>query len=169
MTKGFFYSHVGWLFDWEKTSELRYAPELLEDNDISDNALAGVEIKTGGDPTVRHNQIHDGEMHGVMVQTDGRGTLEDNDISGNALAGVAIKTSGDPTLRRNQIRDGKSVGVHVYDDGRGTLEDNDITGNAKTFGNRAATSYGSEVVPVAWPMRRSTDGYHGHSRTTPWA
>jgi stearoyl-CoA desaturase (Delta-9 desaturase) len=34
LTKGFFYSHVGWLFDWEKTSERRYAPELLEDDDI---------------------------------------------------------------------------------------------------------------------------------------
>jgi stearoyl-CoA desaturase (delta-9 desaturase) len=34
VTKGFFYSHVGWLFDWEKTSERRYAPELLEDDDI---------------------------------------------------------------------------------------------------------------------------------------
>jgi stearoyl-CoA desaturase (delta-9 desaturase) len=31
LAKGFFYSHVGWLFDWEKTSEKRYAPELLAD------------------------------------------------------------------------------------------------------------------------------------------
>jgi stearoyl-CoA desaturase (delta-9 desaturase) len=34
LTKGFFYSHVGWLFDWEKTSETRYAPELIKDKDI---------------------------------------------------------------------------------------------------------------------------------------
>lgn len=31
LTKGFLYAHVGWLFDWEKTSERRYAPELLAD------------------------------------------------------------------------------------------------------------------------------------------
>jgi stearoyl-CoA desaturase (Delta-9 desaturase) len=31
LAKGFFYAHVGWLFDWEKTSERRYAPELLAD------------------------------------------------------------------------------------------------------------------------------------------
>jgi stearoyl-CoA desaturase (delta-9 desaturase) len=31
LAKGFIYSHVGWLFDWEKTSEKRYAPELLAD------------------------------------------------------------------------------------------------------------------------------------------
>jgi stearoyl-CoA desaturase (delta-9 desaturase) len=34
LSKGFFYSHVGWLFDWDKTSETRYAPELVADKDI---------------------------------------------------------------------------------------------------------------------------------------
>jgi stearoyl-CoA desaturase (delta-9 desaturase) len=34
VAKGFFYAHVGWLFDWEKTSERRYAPELLADKVI---------------------------------------------------------------------------------------------------------------------------------------
>ena len=35
LAKGFMYAHVGWLFDWEKTSEKRYAPELLADKVIS--------------------------------------------------------------------------------------------------------------------------------------
>ena len=35
LSKGFFYSHVGWLFDWDKTSEERYAPELVADRDIN--------------------------------------------------------------------------------------------------------------------------------------
>jgi stearoyl-CoA desaturase (delta-9 desaturase) len=35
LTKGFFYSHVGWLFDWEKTPETQYAPELIADRDIN--------------------------------------------------------------------------------------------------------------------------------------
>jgi stearoyl-CoA desaturase (delta-9 desaturase) len=34
LTKGFFYSHVGWLYDWEKTDEEKYAPELVADPDI---------------------------------------------------------------------------------------------------------------------------------------
>jgi stearoyl-CoA desaturase (delta-9 desaturase) len=34
LAKGFMYAHVGWLFDWEKTSEKRYAPELLADKAI---------------------------------------------------------------------------------------------------------------------------------------
>jgi stearoyl-CoA desaturase (Delta-9 desaturase) len=35
VSKGFFYSHVGWLYDWDKTSEARYAPELIADPDIN--------------------------------------------------------------------------------------------------------------------------------------
>jgi stearoyl-CoA desaturase (delta-9 desaturase) len=35
LTKGFFYSHVGWLYDWEKTDEAKYAPELVADPDIN--------------------------------------------------------------------------------------------------------------------------------------
>jgi len=35
LTKGFVYAHVGWLFDWEKTSEKRYAPDLVADKIIS--------------------------------------------------------------------------------------------------------------------------------------
>lgn len=34
LSKGFFYSHVGWLYDWEKTDERHYAPELVADPDI---------------------------------------------------------------------------------------------------------------------------------------
>jgi stearoyl-CoA desaturase (delta-9 desaturase) len=35
LSKGFFYSHVGWLYDWDKTEEAKYAPELVADPDIA--------------------------------------------------------------------------------------------------------------------------------------
>ena len=35
LAKGFFHAHVGWLYDWEKTDELKYAPELIADPDIN--------------------------------------------------------------------------------------------------------------------------------------
>lgn len=35
LTKGFVYSHVGWLYDWEKTDEIKYAPELVADRDVN--------------------------------------------------------------------------------------------------------------------------------------
>jgi stearoyl-CoA desaturase (delta-9 desaturase) len=35
LAKGFWFSHVGWLFDWDTTDENRYAPELVADPDIA--------------------------------------------------------------------------------------------------------------------------------------
>lgn len=35
LSKGFFFSHVGWLYDWERTDEAKYAPDLVADPDIS--------------------------------------------------------------------------------------------------------------------------------------
>jgi F-box protein 11 len=75
--------------------------------------MAGVEIKTGGNPMLRRNRIHDGKQSGVYVHENGVGTLEDNEIFGNAMAGVYIKTGSNPTLRRNRIHDGKQSGVNV--------------------------------------------------------
>jgi stearoyl-CoA desaturase (delta-9 desaturase) len=35
LIKGFGYAHVGWLFDWDKTDEDRYAPDVVGDPDMS--------------------------------------------------------------------------------------------------------------------------------------
>ena len=101
----------------------------LDGCDISSEGRAGVVIRDGADPRLRHNKIHDCRRNGVYVSDSGLGTLEDNDITRNALSGVLITTGGDPILRRNLI-DGNKSGTGVSDSGLGTLEDNDITGSA---------------------------------------
>jgi stearoyl-CoA desaturase (Delta-9 desaturase) len=35
LSKGFFYAHVGWLFDEEQTNRERFAPDLMADKDIA--------------------------------------------------------------------------------------------------------------------------------------
>jgi stearoyl-CoA desaturase (delta-9 desaturase) len=35
LTKGFWYAHMGWLFDWEQTNRRKYAPDLIADADIT--------------------------------------------------------------------------------------------------------------------------------------
>jgi parallel beta-helix repeat protein len=54
----------------------------LEDNEIAGNGYSGVEIRTGGNPVLRRNQIR-GNQAGVYVHDNGQGTLEDNEITGN--------------------------------------------------------------------------------------
>ncbi|MDQ1735364.1 MAG: hypothetical protein QOH56_1615 [Pseudonocardiales bacterium] len=34
LTKGFWYAHIGWLFDTEQTNQERYTPDLLADRDL---------------------------------------------------------------------------------------------------------------------------------------
>ncbi|MST31777.1 acyl-CoA desaturase, partial [Acidimicrobiaceae bacterium USS-CC1] len=34
LTKGFFYSHIGWMFEWEQTSQTKYAPDLCADRAV---------------------------------------------------------------------------------------------------------------------------------------
>ena len=46
---------------------------LLEENEIFDNAMAGVWIKTESNPVLRRNKIHDGREGGVCVFNHGKG------------------------------------------------------------------------------------------------
>ena len=48
---------------------------FIEDNEIFDNAMAGVWIKTDSNPTLRRNKIHDGRDGGICIFNGGRGTL----------------------------------------------------------------------------------------------
>ncbi len=95
----------------------------------------GVEIKQGGDPTLRDRKIHE-NGGGVVVYEQGRGTVEGSDIFANKRAGVAIKQGGDPTIRDCKIHDSKEGGgVFVYEQGRGTVEGCDIFAKAKKKGD----------------------------------
>lgn len=93
---------------------------ILEDNEIFDNAMAGVWIKTDSNPILRRNKIHDGHEGGVCIFNNGKGVLEENDIFRNSLTGVLISTSSYPVLRRNRIFDGGAAGIEITN-GAGTL------------------------------------------------
>jgi parallel beta-helix repeat protein len=56
------------------------------------NTLAGVQIRSGSNPLVRRNKIHNGCHGGIYIHDGGMGTIEENDIYGNTLAGVWVTT-----------------------------------------------------------------------------
>ena len=68
----------------------------LEGCDISSQGISCVAIRTGADPRLRRNKIHDGKTNGVIVYDSGLGTLEDNDITGNVYSGVEVKPAATP-------------------------------------------------------------------------
>ena len=47
---------------------------LLEQNEIFDNAMAGVWIKTDSNPTLKRNKIFDGRDGGICIFNGGKGT-----------------------------------------------------------------------------------------------
>jgi len=102
---------------------------LLEENEIFDNAMAGVWIKTDSHPVLRRNKIYDGRDGGVCIFNKGRGVLEENEIFRNAQAGVLISTESNPTLRRNRIFDGRAAGLEITNGATATLEGNIVFNN----------------------------------------
>lgn len=48
---------------------------LLEQNEIFDNAMAGVWIKTDSNPTLKRNKIFDGRDGGICIFNGGKGTI----------------------------------------------------------------------------------------------
>lgn len=48
---------------------------IIEDNEIFDNAMAGVWIKTESNPILRRNKIHDGHEGGICIFNNGKGKL----------------------------------------------------------------------------------------------
>jgi hypothetical protein len=129
---------------------------VLEDCDVTSDALAGVAIR-GRDacPVLRRCQIRDGKGSGVFVHHGGTGTLEDCAVVGNALAGVEIGNDGNPTLRRCVILDGRGPGVYVSLGGAGTFEDCTVSGNGG-----AGVEIGWHGGPVLRRCRVTRNGQH---------
>ena len=46
---------------------------MIESNEIFDNAMAGIWIKTESNPILRHNKIHDGRDGGICIFNTGKG------------------------------------------------------------------------------------------------
>ena len=102
----------------------------IEECDIQQNGLAGIAIRSGGNPKIRRCILRNGKKGGFWIHNNGEGIIEDCDIHNNALGGIAITKGSTPIIRRCKIRGGKRSGIFIYDDGKGLLEECDIYGNA---------------------------------------
>lgn len=54
-----------------------------KDNEITGKILAGVEVRSGDHPVLRHNKINRNRFTAMLIHNGG-GTVEDNDLTGNA-------------------------------------------------------------------------------------
>ncbi len=65
----------------------------IEDCDIYENALAGVEIETSADPVIRKCRINRNIYQAVYVYKNGRGTITDCDLRNNTKGDFYIDSS----------------------------------------------------------------------------
>jgi parallel beta-helix repeat protein len=101
----------------------------LETCTVSSQTAAGIVIRNAADPRIRYCNIHENKKAGILVSSDGVGTVEENTLFHNGQAGVEITSGGSPTVRGNVIRDNRGPGAFAHDQGTGLLDDNDIFGN----------------------------------------
>ncbi|XP_008946917.1 PREDICTED: F-box only protein 10-like, partial [Merops nubicus] len=83
-------------------------------NVICENQWGGVDIRHGGDPTLRNNLISCGYSDGVVVGEHGKGLIEGNAIYGNKGCGVWMTSSSLPHLINNEISENSIYGVAVF-------------------------------------------------------
>jgi parallel beta-helix repeat protein len=101
----------------------------LETCSVSSQTATGIVVRNAADPRIRYCNIHDNKSAGILVSSDGVGTVEENTLFHNGQAGIEVTTGGSPTVRGNIIRDNRGPGVFAHDQGTGVLDGNDIFGN----------------------------------------
>ncbi|CAG5904568.1 unnamed protein product [Menidia menidia] len=106
-----------------------HAQGIYEDNEISNNALAGIWVKNHGNPIIRRNHIHHGRDVGVFTFDHGMGYFENCNIHRNRIAGFEVKAYANPTVVRCEIHHGQTGGIYVHEKGRGQFIENKIYAN----------------------------------------
>ncbi|HSB09363.1 MAG TPA: right-handed parallel beta-helix repeat-containing protein [Blastocatellia bacterium] len=106
---------------------------LIEDCDITSEAVAGIGVQGAGNKAVvRRCKIHSGNSNGIWFVDHAEGSVEDCEIFGTAWAGVRAEAGARPDIRRCKIHDVTSCGVVAADDARVTIDDTEIYGNSKS-------------------------------------
>lgn len=97
----------------------------LEENEIFENTLSGVEI-TDADSVLRRNRIYRNEEAGIVVSETGRGLLEHNEVFENGASGIQVSDTANAIVRHNSVHDGRSGGILICDEAQATVEDNEV-------------------------------------------
>uniref|UniRef100_A0A8C7QEA4 F-box domain-containing protein n=1 Tax=Oncorhynchus mykiss TaxID=8022 RepID=A0A8C7QEA4_ONCMY len=138
-----------------------HAQGIYEDNEISNNALAGIWVKNHGNPIIRRNHIHHGRDVGVFTFDHGMGYFESCNIHRNRIAGFEVKAYANPTVVRCEIHHGQTGGIYVHEKGRGQFIENKIYAN-----NFAGVWITSNSDPTIRYTHTPTILLHTHSNPT---
>ncbi|MFX1476249.1 MAG: nitrous oxide reductase family maturation protein NosD [Promethearchaeota archaeon] len=101
----------------------------IEDCEIFENNLHGVEISEGSTTIVQRCKIYSNGQSGIDGYDDGEGLVEDCDIYRNGYHGVSVNAGGNPVIRSCRFHDNRMNGFFSYEKGKGVVEICDILDN----------------------------------------
>jgi hypothetical protein len=104
---------------------------IVEDSEVTEQTLAGVEARRGGVVVLRHSRLTAGQQAGILVHDQGKVTGDGSEITAQMQAGAEVREGGELQLRRCKVRQNRGPGVHVHHDARATLEDCDLADNGQ--------------------------------------
>jgi parallel beta-helix repeat protein len=129
---------------------------VVQDNEIHDNVLYGIDPHTGSrdlvierniaynngkhgiilaedvtDSVIRDNVVYANKHHGIVLYLrSDRNLIENNDSFGNAAQGININESSDNVVRGNRVYDNVESGIGISQTAQGNVvERNQIRGN----------------------------------------
>jgi len=117
---------------------------VVDDNEILETKLCGIEVMRECDPTVKRNRIHHCKAAGIFVRNEAQGTYEGNEIYCNEKANMDVTGASDVVVRGCTIRGGGHVGLLIRGGAKGTFEDNEICAN--TFPNIEVRAFSSPLL-----------------------
>lgn len=108
-------------------------------NNITANAVAGVETEAAADMLVDGNTIAVNEVAGILCHSGSLGRFTANDVHHNVAAGVETKGEGSaPNMKGNNVHHHAVVGINVHSGAGGVFEANTIVSQS-SVGVRVAT------------------------------
>lgn len=92
----------------------------------NDNAVAGIGVTSGADPTLRRFVVRGGKKQGVVVNGASRGTFEDGEVTGCGGEAFHVGGKADPRVRRVHLHHVRDDGLWIAGGATGTYEDCEI-------------------------------------------
>ena len=135
----------------------------LIDNEISENALAGIQIEGARTaPGVQGNRIAGNQQNGILVLAGAGGTIASNEIGVNGKAGLEIAGPNTNPLVTDNTLDGGTLGVLVHGGAASTFYGN-VVGNHSSGGfevrdkGTAPTIRSNRISEGGWGIRVHSD------------
>lgn len=103
---------------------------VLENCDILENSLSGIDLLGNAVATIKGCKIHDGKAFGVCCKGNSLCSIENCDVFKNTYSGIIAYGKSNVNVKECRVYRGKQVGILCYGNSQSTIENCSIYENA---------------------------------------